>query len=112
MLDIVNYRIGRLSVKLASRWEGPFKVSKASPYMVTLRLPTNMAIFPIFHVSHIRHLHHKGLVGQDQADDDIGANHGKLVTQTDDGEDVVEWRFERMIEFGKADNGQWQYLVK
>jgi hypothetical protein len=65
-----------------------------------------MAIFSTFHVSYVRPIHHKGLEGQDQAEDDIGANYGKLVTYTDDGEDVVKWRFERILDFGKVDNGR------
>jgi hypothetical protein len=71
-----------------------------------------MAIFPTFYVSYVKHIHYKGLEGQDQAADDIGAHHGKLVTHTDDGEDIVKSGFECILDFGKADNGWWQYLVK
>ena len=35
-----------------------------------------------------------------------------MVTRTDDGDDVVEWKFEDILDYGKANNGKWQYLVK
>ena len=54
----------------------------------------------------------EGIAGQDQADGDVRANRGRTVTRTDNGEDAVEWRFESIMDYGKADNGRWQYLVK
>jgi hypothetical protein len=110
MLDMENYRTGRPMAQLTPWSKGPFTVLKAAPYTVTLWLPTNITIFPTFYIFHIRCIHHKGIEGQDQAEDNISTNHGKLVTHTDDGEDMVEWRFEYILDFGKVKNERWQYL--
>ena len=114
-LDMQNYETGRPMAKLAPRFEGPFEVTKASSHAVTLKLPANMKIFPTFHVSRVRP-HRKegkeGLPGQEEAEGHVRANEGRVVTRTDEGDDVVEWRFERILDYGKASNGRWQYLVK
>ncbi|KAH6614537.1 hypothetical protein B0J18DRAFT_353980, partial [Chaetomium sp. MPI-SDFR-AT-0129] len=37
----------------------------------------------------------------------------KAVTRTDEEEDVVQRKFEKILDYyGKGDNGRWQYLVK
>ncbi len=54
MLNIRNCKTGQPVQKLEPRWEGPFEVTKASLYAVTLRLPANMKIFNTFHVSMVR----------------------------------------------------------
>lgn len=100
---------------MAPRFEGPFEVEKASSHAVTLKLPANMRIFPTFHVSRVRPYRRgdkEGLAGQEEADDDVRANDGRVVTRNDEEEDVVEWKFEHILDCGKADNGRWQYLVK
>jgi hypothetical protein len=112
MLNMKNYKTGRPTQKLEPRWEGPFQVTKTSSHAVTLRLPANMKIFNTFHVSMVRPYRKKGIPGQEQTHDDVRANRGRTVTRTDDGDDVVEWRFEDILDYGKADNGRWQYLVK
>ncbi|KAK4148414.1 hypothetical protein C8A00DRAFT_19749 [Chaetomidium leptoderma] len=53
-----------------------------------------------------------GIPGQEQAQSEVHANRGRVVTRTDDGVESQEWRFERILDCGKADNGRWQYLVK
>lgn len=114
-LDMQNYKTGRPMAKLAPRFEGPFEVEKASSHAVTLKLPANMRIFPTFHVSRVRPYRRgdkEGLAGQEEADDDVRANDGRVVTRNDEEEDVVEWKFEHILDCGKAENGRWQYLVK
>jgi hypothetical protein len=113
MLAMKNYKTGRPAAKLEPRWEGPFEVTKASSHAVTLRLPANMKIFNTFHVSMVRPYRSSGMQGQEQCnDDDVRANRGRVVTRTDDGEEVQEWRFNSLLDYGKADNGRWQYLVE
>jgi len=112
MLNMKHYKTGRPVQKLEPRWEGPFRVTKVSSHAVTLQLPANMKIFNTFHVSLVRPHRREGIAGQDQADGDVRANRGRTVTRTDNGEDAVEWRFESIMDYGKADNGRWQYLVK
>jgi len=111
MLNMKNYKTGRPTHKLEPRWEGPFEVSKASSHAVTLRLPANMKIFNTFHVSMVRpYRGSDGIPGQ--TSDDVRANRGREVVRTDDGVETEEWRFEKVMDFGKANNGRWQYLVK
>lgn len=112
MLDMQNYKTGRPTAKLAPRWEGPFRVEKASSHAVTLKLPANMAIFPTFHVSKVKRCEGVELAGQGEIEDNVRANHGRIVTRNDDEKDVVEWKFEKILGYGKADNGRWQYQVK
>jgi transposase InsO family protein len=112
MLNMRNYKTGRPSKKLEPRWEGPFEVIKASSHAVTLKLPANMKIFNTFHVSLVRPFVKEGIPGQEEVQQDVRANRGRVITRTDDGEEVQEWRFEEILDYGKADNGRWQYLVK
>ena len=53
-----------------------------------------------------------GIPGQERTQQDVRANRGRTITRTDDGDEVVEWRFEEILDYGKADNGRWQYFVK
>jgi hypothetical protein len=111
MLDMENYKTGRPAKKLEPRWEGPFRVTKASSHAVTLHLPANMRVFNTFHVSRVRpYRGNQGLRGQEP--DDLPANHGREVVRTDDGVEAIEWRFKELLDYGKADNGRWQYLVE
>lgn len=111
-LNMEHQKTGRPSHKLEPRWEGPFVVTKASSHAVTLELPANMRIFPTFHVSMVRPFTDKGMPGQEHTHGDVRANQGRVVTRTDDERDVVEWKFDSIMDYGKADNGRWQYLVK
>lgn len=47
------------------------------------------------------------LAGQEEADNNIRANDGCIVTCNDEEEDVVEWKFEYILDYGKTDNGRW-----
>ncbi|KAK4235287.1 hypothetical protein C8A03DRAFT_17962, partial [Achaetomium macrosporum] len=107
-----NYKTGRPSQKSEPRWEGPFEVIKASSHAVTLKLPANMKVFNTFHVSMVRPYVPGGLPGQEETQQDVRANRGRVITRTDDGQEVQEFRFEEILDYGKAGNGRWQYLVK
>jgi hypothetical protein len=100
--------------KLTPRWEGPFKVLKASSHAVTLDLPSNMRVFNTFHVSLVRPRRGQGVPGQSQTEQDIPANQGRVMARTDGHNDkpTIEWEFEKILDYGKADNGRWHYLVK
>jgi hypothetical protein len=113
MLDVTNIETGRPMDKLAPRWEGPFEVIKTSSHAVTLRLPANMRVFPTFHVSLVRRRRGHGIPGQD-TNQDVRANKGRVMIRTDgtDDQPVVEWKFTKILDYGKADNGRWQYLVQ
>lgn len=114
MVNTKNFKTGRPSQKLEPRWEGPFPVTKASSHAVTLKLPANMRVFNTFHVSLVRPYRNKeGIPGQEQTAGDVRANRGRMITRTDDEEEVRwEWEFEDILDYGKADNGRWQYLIK
>ena len=113
MLDMRNYKTGRPAAKLDIRWEGPFEVTKASSHTVTLKLPANMKIFNTFHVSRVRpYRGDSGIPGQEHTNREVRANRGREVVRTDDEQEAIEWRFEAILDYGKADNGRWQYLVK
>lgn len=113
MLDMRNYKTGRPAAKLDIRWEGPFEVTKASSHAVTLKLPANMKIFNTFHVSRVRpYRGDSGIPGQEHTNREVRANRGREVVRTDDEQEAIEWRFEAILDYGKADNGRWQYLVK
>lgn len=111
MLDTRNLKTGRPTEKLAPRWEGPFKVHKASSHAVTLKLPENMKVNPTFHVSLVRPWRNEGIAGQERAEGEVRANQGRVMVRTDDHHEAVEWPFNRILDYGKADNGRWQYLV-
>jgi transposase InsO family protein len=112
MLDMSNMDVGRPVDKLSPKWEGPFRVTKASSHAVTIALPANMKIFNTFHVSRVRRRTAPGIPGQEESQGDVRANRGREVVRTDNHQEVQEWRFEEILDFGKADNGRWQYLVK
>lgn len=110
MVNTKNMDLGRPVDKLSQRWEGPFQVVKCSSHAVTLRLPANMKISPTFHVSMVRHRPAEKFAGQE--DSDLSMNKGRVIVRTDGHDDVVEWEFERILDYGKADNGRWQYRVQ
>jgi transposase InsO family protein len=112
MLDMRNLRTGRPMEKLAPKWEGPFRVVRCGSHTVTLALPANMKVSNTFHVQLVRPHVAEGMPGQEAAATDVRANRGREVTRTDAFEEAVEWRFDRILDCGKADNGRWQYLVK
>jgi hypothetical protein len=113
MLNTQNYKTGRPTKKLEPRWEGPFEVMKTSSHAVTLRLPANMKIFNTFHVSMVRpYRGGTGIPGQEAIQQDVRANRGRAITRDDDGNETEEYRFEKILDCGKAENGRWQYLVK
>jgi uncharacterized protein (DUF427 family) len=45
-------------------------------------------------------------------DEDLHANNGKVIERTDKHQNVVEWKFDEILDFGKAEDGRWQYLVQ
>ena len=51
ILDISNTNIGRPVDKLSIKYEGPFRITKASSHAVTLALLVNIKIFNTFYVS-------------------------------------------------------------
>ena len=72
---------------------------------MTLQLPANMKIFNTFHVSRVHpYRGDDGIPGQGEAQSDVRANRGRVVTQTDEGEEAQEWKFESILDYGKADN--------
>jgi len=111
MLDTANMETGR--PKLAPCWEGPFKITKAGSHAVTIELPDNMKVFTTFHVELARRRQGKGIPGQD-IQKDVPANEGRVVIRTDGADDrpVIEWKINKLLDFGKANNGRWQYLVE
>ncbi len=112
MLNIQNCKTGQLVQKLELCQEGLFEVTKALLYVVTLRLPANIKIFNTFHVSMVRLYQGASIEGQHQTNSDVRANRGRVVIYTNDNVKTVEQRFERIIDFRKADNSRQQYLVK
>ncbi|KAK4132231.1 hypothetical protein BT67DRAFT_386088, partial [Trichocladium antarcticum] len=55
MLNIYTVlAIGRCLIYRTIRLEGPFEVTKALLYVVTLKLLANITIFPTFYVSRVR----------------------------------------------------------
>jgi hypothetical protein len=112
LLDTANIETGRPMAKLAPRWEGPFRVTKANSHAVTLELPSNMKVFPTFHVKLVRRRRGEGIPGQD-TQKDAPANEGRVMVRTDGVEDrpTIEWKFDQILDFGKGSNGRWMYLV-
>ncbi len=113
MLSMENYKTRRLVQKLDLQQEGLFEVTKASSYAVTLQLLANIKIFNTFYVSRVRRCRsNDSIPGQGEAQSDVRANRGRVVTRTDKGKETQEWKFESILDYGKANNGQQQYLVK
>jgi len=113
MLNTRNLKTGRPTEKLTPRWEGPFEVIKASSHAVQLRLPVNMkSIKNVFHVSMVRHWAPEGIPGQEHAAQDVVANHGRVITRTDDHQEEVRWKFKSIMDYRKQQNGRWEYLVE
>ena len=89
MLSIENYKTGCLVQKLDPRWEGLFEVTKASSYAVTLQLLANIKIFNTFYVSRVRRCRsNNSIPGQGEAQSNVRANRGRVVTRTDEGEET------------------------
>jgi hypothetical protein len=105
MLNMKNYKTGCLTHKLEPRWERPFTVLKASSHEVTLQLLVNMKIFNTFHVSIIRLYRVNSILGQSETNDDMRANRGWEVVRTDDSIETEEWRFVKVMDCEKANNG-------
>jgi hypothetical protein len=71
-----------------------------------------MKIFNTFHVAMVRPYHDNVVPGQSKTNDNIRANRGREVVRTDDSVKTEKWCYENVMDFGKANNGRWQYLVK
>jgi transposase InsO family protein len=112
MLDTRNLTTGRPTAKLTPRWEGPFRVLKASSHTVQLALPVNMKINNTFHVQLIRPWHKPTVRGQEEAEENVRANRGRVMVRTDSFEEEERYEFEEVQDYERADNGRWQYLVK
>jgi transposase InsO family protein len=112
MLHTGNLKTGRPTEKLAPRWEGPFRVLKASSHAVTLALPQNMKIKNTFHVKLVRRWEQEGMPGQELAEQEVRANRGRIMSRTDDFQEVEEWEFEDILDYGKSENGRWHYQIK
>jgi hypothetical protein len=112
MLHTGNLKTGRPTQKLTPRWEGPFKVLKASSHAVTLALPQNMKVNNTFHVQLVRRWEPEGMPGQELAGQEVRANKGRIMTRTDDFQEAEKWLFEDILDYGKGENGRWQYLIK
>ncbi|KAI0991933.1 hypothetical protein K3495_g16254, partial [Podosphaera aphanis] len=110
MVSTENWEMGRPVKKLNPRWDGPFRVVKASPQTVTVDLPNNVRIFPTFHVSNVQLRTDERATGQE--DEDIRANHGRVVVRSDNQKDEVEWRFENIIGYEQMQNRRWYYRIK
>jgi hypothetical protein len=112
ILNRMHYKTCQQMYKLELRWERPFEVLKASLHAVTLRLPANIKIFNTCYISMVKTYNGNGVPGQSKTNDDVRAHRGRKVIGTDEGVETEEWRFEKVLDFGKANNGRWQYLVK
>ncbi len=113
MLSIENYKTRRLAQKLDPQQEGLFEVTKASSHAVTLQLLANIKIFNTFYISRVCWCRsNNSIPGQGEAQSNVQANCGRVVTQTDEGEETQEQKFESILDYSKADNRRWQYLVK
>jgi Integrase zinc binding domain/Integrase core domain len=111
MVSTEHMVLGRPVPKLSQRWDGPFKVIEVSSQDVTVRLPGNMkAMHPTFHVKKVFR-RKEGFPGQRDADMDLRVNEGRVITRTDEHEEVVEWEFDEILDYGQADNKRWQYYV-
>ncbi|KAM7213084.1 hypothetical protein V8F06_011507 [Rhypophila decipiens] len=71
-----------------------------------------MKVKNTFHVSMVKPYKKVTFAGQEAIIEDVVANSGREVTRTDGGKETVEWKFEKILDHGKADNGRWMYLVK
>src|SRR5436190_4920989 len=108
MLDTRNISTGRPSEKLAPRWEGPFKVLRASSHTVQLELPLNMKINNTFHVQLVRRWDpDAGVPGQKDTEVNVRANRGRVMVRTDNFQEVQEYGFDEILDYGKVDNGRW-----
>ena len=79
---------------------------------MTLNLLVNIKVFPTFHISRVRPRRGPGIPGQD-TNQDIRANEGRVMVRTDgiDDRPEVKWKFTKLLDYGKASNGRWQYFV-
>jgi hypothetical protein len=80
---------------------------KVSPYAVTLQMPVNMKTFNTFHMSMVRPYYDNGVPRQSEINDNIRANRGREVVRIDDGIEIEEWRYVKVMDFSKANNGRW-----
>lgn len=112
MLDTRNLSTGRPSEKLAPRWEGPFEVVKSSSHAVKLDLPANMKVNNVFHVQLVRRWEAEGIPGQEASEPNVNANRGRVMVRTDGFQEEQQYEFDNVLDYGKAENGRSQYLVK
>jgi hypothetical protein len=65
-----------------------------------------MKIFNTFHVSIVRPYRGNGVPGQSETNDDMRVNRGQEVVRTDNNVETAEWRFEKVMDCGTANNGR------
>jgi hypothetical protein len=63
-LSLYNYKVSRLSRKLAEQNEGPFEVIKKKGNSYRLALPLAMKIYPVFSPDKLRRAYNDPLPGQ------------------------------------------------
>jgi hypothetical protein len=112
-LDMANLTTGRPVKKLDVVWDGPFEVVHATSHTVTLNLPENFECGRTFHVDKVS-MYHGPITadGRPSITTDLLANEGRVIQRTDKGKDIIEWKFEEILDIAKMDNGRWHYLVK
>lgn len=111
MISTENWKTGRPVRKLAPRFEGPFPVTKTSPYAVEVKLPTNIKIFNTFHVKDVQLRPKDRVTGQE--DEDLRANDGRVIVRDDEHDDsAVEWEFQDILGYGQFEgSNRWFYDV-
>lgn len=114
LLDMSNLKTGRPHEGLAPKYEGPFEVIQSASHNVKLRLPDNIKVNNVFHVSKVKLYVPPVLPQQRGQAQEVRANEGREITRTDEVDDRPQalWEVEALLDYGKAPNGRYNYLVK
>ncbi len=110
-LSSVHIKTQRPSPKLSDTWLGPYKVLKAYSQTCVLELDDNSRLSKMFHTSLLRP-YQTGIAGQDEINKEHSRrNKGLVLSRDDDGEEIEEWQFDRILD-SRTKNNQLEYHVR
>lgn len=113
-VDTRNIKTSRPMKKLDAKFNGPFRVLKATSHAVTLDLPKNWKIARTFHTSLVRPASSDPFPGQDEINEAQKPQEDPGIIRRDDntGEEHIEWEFTHFLDSRHTKKRGLEYRIQ